>query len=123
MNDLSSHKSRVFYFIHIPPKLEFISMASNLVELVDEYYEARKPYTQMVREAHASLPFKNPSPKANPSTTESSDMGQPQQEPPFSMSPRIPHDEINDVLKKLEVTKMESEQGENSTKKAPAGKK
>lgn len=98
-------------------------MASNLVELVNEYYEARKPYTQMVREAHASLPSKNPSLKTNTSTTESSDMGQPQQEPPFSMSPRIPHDEINDVLKKLEVTKMESEQGEKSTKKAPAGKK
>lgn len=98
-------------------------MASNLVELVNEYYEARKPYTQMLREAHASLPSQNSSPETNPSTTQSSDVVKSQQEPQFSIAPRIPHDEIKDVLEKLEAAKIEHAQGDKSTGKAAAGKK
>ncbi|CAD6590211.1 MAG: hypothetical protein ASARMPRED_004674 [Alectoria sarmentosa] len=95
-------------------------MASNLVELVNEYYEARKPYTHMVREAHANLPSKTPSTKDHTSTAEPSDMVQ---EPSFSMSPKIPHDEIKDVFRKLEATKMEYAQGKKSTGNASREKK
>ena len=98
-------------------------MASNLVELVNEYYEARKPYTQLVREAHAGLPSEDSSAQTHASTTEPSDTVQTQQEPEFSMSPKIPHDEITDVLKKLEALKIEYAQGGKSTGKASAGKK
>ena len=94
-------------------------MASNLVELVNEYYEARKPYTQMVREAHASLPSKN-STKTN---AEANDMAHSQAEPQFSLSPKIPHAEIKEVLEKLEAAKIEYVQGEKSTGKASTGKK
>ena len=94
-------------------------MASNLVELVNEYYEARKPYTQMVREAHASLPSKNSS-KAN---AEANDMAQSHSEPQFSVSPTIPRDELKDVLEKLKAAKIECLQGEKSTGKASAEKK
>ena len=99
-------------------------MASNLIQLVNEYYEARKPYTQMVREAHASLPPRNSFAETNASTAESSSNVVPsQQEPEFSMSPKIPHDEMMDVLKKLEAAKIEYAQREKSTGKASAGKK
>ena len=98
-------------------------MASNLVELVNEYYEARKLYTQMLREAHASLPSQNTSPKSNKSTAESNDTAQSQQESQFSMSPKIAHDEIREVLEKLEAAKIEHAQGDESTGKASAGKK
>lgn len=86
-------------------------MASNLVKLVNEYYEARKPYTHMLREAHANLPSKNPSTKDHTSTAEPSDMVQ---EPSFSISPKIPHDEIKDVFRKLEAAKMEYAQGKST---------
>lgn len=98
-------------------------MTSNLVELVNEYYEARKPYTQLVREAHASLPYGNSSAQTHASTTESCDTVQSQQEPEFSMSPKIPHDEITNVLKKLEALKVEYAQAGKSTGKASVGKK
>ncbi|CAF9942419.1 hypothetical protein IMSHALPRED_003669 [Imshaugia aleurites] len=98
-------------------------MASNIVELINEYYEARKPYTQMLREAHANLPSKNSSSKAHTSTAESSDTVQSQQEPQFSMSPKIPHDEIREVLEKLEAARIEYAPGEKSTGKASAEKK
>ncbi len=98
-------------------------MASNLVQLVNEYYEARKPYTQMVREAHAGLPSETPSAQTNASTAESSNVVPSQQEPEFSMSPKIPHDEMTDVLKKLEAAKIEYAQKEKSTGKAFKGKK
>ncbi|KAF6236789.1 hypothetical protein HO173_005080 [Letharia columbiana] len=98
-------------------------MASNLVELVNEYYEARKPYTQMLREAHASLPTKHSSPKTDTSTAEAIDMVQSQQESPFSTSPRIPNEEMRDVLKRLEATKIEYAQGDKSTGKASAERK
>ena len=97
-------------------------MASNLVELVNEYYEARKPYTQMVREAHACLPSKN-STKTNASTAEANDMAHSQSEPQFSLSPKIPRAEIKEVLDKLEAAKIECVQGEKSTGKASAEKK
>lgn len=97
-------------------------MTSNLVELVNEYYEARKPYTQMMREAHANLPSQN-STKTNASTAEANDMAQSQSEPQFSLSPKIPREEIEDVLDKLEAAKIEYAQGEKSTGKASAGKK
>lgn len=98
-------------------------MPSDLVELVDEYYEARKPYTQMLREAYASLPSQNSARENNPSTAQSSDTVQSQQEPQFSLSPKIPHDEIKDVLEKLEAAKVEYAQSNKSTGKAGAGKK
>ena len=98
-------------------------MASNLVELVNEYYEARKPYTQMLREAHANLPSQNSSPKTSTSTADASDTVPSQQEPQFSTSPKIPHDELKDVLEKLEAAKIQYAQGEKSTGKASAGKK
>lgn len=97
-------------------------MASNLVELVNEYYEARKPYTQLLREAHASLPSENSSTKNLTSTAESSDKVQ-SQEPSFSMTPRIPNDEIKDVLNKLEATRLEFGRGEKSTGKGSEKKK
>lgn len=106
--------------LHNPPStLPAPIMASNIVELVNEYYEARKPYTQMMREAHASLPSKNSS-KAN---AEANDRPPAQSEPQFSLSPKIPHDEIKNVLEKLEAAKIECLQGEKSTGKASAEKK
>lgn len=116
----SSHQSSPFIF-H-PCTIPAPIMASNLVELVNEYYEARKPYTQMVREAHASLPSKNSS-KANASTVEANDMAQSQSEPQFSLSPKIPHDEIKDVLEKLKAARIECVQGEKTTGKASVEKK
>lgn len=98
-------------------------MASNLVELVNEYYEARKPYSQRVREAHASLPTETHSTENHTSIAESSDKIQSQQEPSFSMTPRIPNDEIEAVLKKLEAAKLEYGRGETSTGKGSEEKK
>ena len=95
-------------------------MTSNLVELVNEYYEARKPYTKLLQDAHTDLSSNNPSPDTNTSTAEhASDT----QEPQFSISPRIPNEEIMDVLKMLEAAKIECSQGDKSTKKASTGKK
>ncbi len=98
-------------------------MAPNIIDLVNEYYEAKKPYSKMLREAHATLPSQNASPKPDTSTAESSDTAQSQPEPQFSISPRIPHAEIRDVLKKLEAAKIDYTQGDKSTGKASAGKK
>ena len=100
-------------------------MASNLIDLIDEYYETKKPYTQSLLNAHTESPDQNPSPEANTSTAESD-------EPQFSTSPRIPREEMMDVLKKLEAIKLEGLQrqkestAEASAKKkgkAPAGKR
>ncbi len=99
------------------------TMAPSIIDLVNEYYEAKKPYSQMLREAHATLPSQNASPKTDTSTPESSDTAQSQPEPQFSISPRIPHAEIRDVLKKLEAAKIDCMQGDQSTAKASAGKK
>ncbi len=98
-------------------------MAPNIIDLVNEYYDAKKPYSQMLREAHATLPPQNASPKTNPPTSESGDTAQSQPEPQFSISPRIPNEEIRDVLKKLEAAKIDYMQGDKSTGKASAGKK
>ena len=62
---------------------------------------------------------------------ESNDMVQSQSEPQFSLSPKMLHDEIWDVLEKLEAAKIECAQGEKPTGKpsaemkgkTPAGKK
>ena len=100
-------------------------MASNLIDLIDKYYEAKKPYTQSLLNAHTNSPSQTSSPETNTSTAESS-------EPQFSISPRIPKEEIMDVVKKLEATKLEYLQrekestAETSAKKkgkAPVGKK
>ena len=100
-------------------------MASNLIDLIDKYYEAKRPYTQSLLNAHTDAPSQTSSPEHNTSTAESS-------EPQFSISPQIPKGEIMDVLKKLEATKLECLQreiestAEDSAKKkgkAPAGKK
>ena len=98
-------------------------MASNLVELINEYYEARKPYSQLIRESHATSSCQCSTTESNNSTAESSDMVQSQQEPQFSISPRIPKEEMSDVLKKLETIKIEYTQGDRSTGKAMADKK
>lgn len=103
-------------------------MVSNLVELVNEYYAARKPYTQLVREAHANLPS---SPNSSPKTCSTSTAGtssdtvqsHQQQESDFSLNPKIPHDEIKEVLQKLEAARIQYAEGEKSTGKAAAGKK
>ena len=100
-------------------------MASNLPDLIDEYYEAKKPYTQSLLNAHTESPDQNSSPETNTSTTESD-------EPQFSISPRIPREETIDVLEKLEAIKLECLQKEKESTaeasakkkgKAPAGKK
>ena len=100
-------------------------MASNLIDLIDEYYETKKPYTRSLLNARTESPDQTSSPETNTSTAES---GQPQ----FSISPQIPKEEIMDVLKKLEATKLDNVQrekeftAETSAKKkgkAPAGKK
>ena len=98
-------------------------MASDLIELIDEYYEARKPYSHLLRETHATPPPQDSTPETNTSTTDSSDMVPSQQEPQFSISPRIPKEEMRDVLKKLEAVKIEYAQGDRSTGKASADKK
>ena len=100
-------------------------MASNLIDLIDKYYEAKKPYTQSLINAHTESSDQTSSPETNKSTNESG-------EPQFSISPRIPKEEIMDVLKKLEATKLECAQREKESTaeasakkkgKAPAGKK
>ena len=99
-------------------------MASELIDLINEYYEAKKPYNQLLRDAHTDPAPQPSAPETNTSTTES-------QEPQFSISPRIPNAEITDVLKKLEAFKIEYARGDKSTVnasaekkgKAPAGKK
>ena len=100
-------------------------MASNLIDLIDEYYEAKKPYTQSLLNAHTESLDQISPPENNPSTAESNN-------PQFSISPRIPKEEIMDVLKKLEATKLECAQRERESTaeasakkkgKAPAGKK
>ena len=89
-------------------------MSSNLIELVNEYYEARRPYTQMVQEAHTSPSSTNPSPE----TDKASEMLQSQPEPLFSLSPGIPKDEIKDLLQKLEAAKIGHMQGDKVTREA-----
>ena len=100
-------------------------MASNLIELIDKYYEAKRPYTQSLLNSHTDPPDQTSSPETNTSTAESS-------EPQFSISPRIAKEEIMDVLKKLEATKLECAQREKESiaeasakgkGKAPAGNK
>ena len=98
-------------------------MASDLVELINEYYEARKPYSQLIRETHATPPSQDSTTETNTSTAESSDMIESQQDPQFSISPRIPKEEMRDVLRKLEAVKIEYAQGDRSTGKAMADKK
>lgn len=46
-----------------------------------------------------------------------------QQEPLFSVSPKIPHDEIEDLLQKLDAAKIKYAQGDKSTAKSSAEKK
>ena len=94
-------------------------MASNLIDLVNEYYEAKKPYNQLLRDARTDPPSQSSSPETNTSTTESHDT----QEPQFSISPRIPNAEITAVLKKLEAAKIECAQADKSTVKATPEKK
>ena len=96
-------------------------MTSNLVELVNEYYEARKPYTELLQGAHTDLSSKDPSPETN--TTSTAESANDTQEPQFSISPRIPNEEIMDVLKRLEAAKIACSQGDKSTKKASTRKK
>lgn len=99
-------------------------MAPNLVDLINEYYEAKKPYNEMLREAHTTIPSQNPSPETNKlSPTKSNNKVQSQQEPQFSISPRIPNEEIANMLKKLEATKIEHMPGDGSTGEASAGRK
>ena len=89
-------------------------MSSNLIELINEYYEARKPYTQMVLEAHAS-----PSPtESSPETDKANETLQSQPEPLFSLSPGIPKDEMKDLLQKLEAAKIEHMQRDKVTREA-----
>ena len=114
INDSPSLETSLFYS-HI--------MASDLVELINEYYEARKPYSQLIRESYATSSSQRPTTESNNSTAESSDMVQSQQEPQFSIPPRIPKEEMSDVLKKLETIKIEYTQGDRSTGKAMADKK
>ena len=91
-------------------------MASNLIDLIDKYYEAKRPYTQSLLNAHTESSDQIPS-ETNTSTTESG-------EPHFSISPQIPKEEIMDVLKKLQATKLECAQREKeSTAEASAKKK
>ena len=100
-------------------------MASKLIDLIDKYYEAKRPYTQSLLNTHTDPPDQTSSPGANTSTAESS-------EPEFSISPRIAKEEIMGVLRKLEATKLECAQREKESTaeasakkkgKAPAGKK
>ena len=91
-------------------------MASNLIDLIDKYYEAKRPYTQSLLNAHTESSDQISS-ETNTSTTESG-------EPQFSISPQIPKEEIMDVLKKLQATKLECAQREKeSTAEASAKKK
>ena len=102
-------------------------MAPNIIDLVNQYYEAKKPYTQLLRESRATPSSQNSSPEPNASTTstESSDTVPSQQEPQFSsLTPRIPPEEITEVIKKLQEAKIEYAQADRSTtSKASAGKK
>ena len=100
-------------------------MASNLIDLIDKYYEIKRPYTQSLLSAHTDSPNQTSSPETNTSAAESS-------EPQFSISPRIAKEEIMGVLRKLEATKLECAQREKESTaeasakkkgKAPAGKK
>ena len=86
-------------------------MSSDLIDLIDQYYEAKKPYTKSLLNARADPPSQTKS------TTES-------QEPQFSITPPIPSEEMMNVLKKLEAAKIEYAQAEKgSTAEASAEKK
>ena len=94
-------------------------MSPNITELINNYYEAKKPYTQMLQEAHAS-----------PSSTESSletdkatETLQSPPEPLFSHSPAIPKDEMKALLQKLEAAKIGHMQGDKATREAAGGEK
>ena len=95
-------------------------MAPDLIKLIDEYYEARKPYSELLQEAHTTPSSQNSTSEPDISTTEPSEMApSEQQEPQFSLSPTLPKEELSDVLKKLEAAKIEyAQQGEKFTGKA-----
>lgn len=92
-------------------------MASNLIDLINEYYEAKKPYNQQLRDSRTDPPSQSSSPETNSSTSHDT------QEPQFSLSPRLPNAEITDLLKKLEAAKIEYAQADKSTVKATPEKK
>ena len=92
-------------------------MSPNLTELINEYYEAKKPYTQMLQEAHASPSSTESSPETNKAT----ETLQSPSEPLFSLSPAIPKDEMKALLQKLEAAKIGHMQGDKVAREA-AGK-
>ena len=124
ISTIGSPYQRRFFLLNSNFPTHF-NMASNLIDLINKYYEAKKPYTQSLLNARTDSPDQTSSPETNTSTTESG-------EPQFSISPRIAKEEIMDVLKKLEATKLEYAQREKESTaeasakkkgKAPAGKK
>ena len=100
-------------------------MAPDLIELIDEYYEAKKPYTQSLHENHDTSSLQLPSPEANTSTDSSDNMAQPkQEEPQFSISPRLPKEEIPNALENLKKARIEyTQQGKQAAETASAGTK
>ena len=89
-------------------------MSPNLTELINNYYAAKKPYTQMLQEAHAS-----PSPtESSPETDKANETLQSPPEPLFSLSPAIPKDEMKALLQKLEAAKIGHMQGDKVTREA-----
>ena len=79
-------------------------MSPNLTELINNYYEAKKPYTQLLQQAHTS-------PSSTESSPETDKANQSPPEPLFSLSPAIPKDEMKDLLQKLEAAKIGHMQG------------
>ena len=89
-------------------------MSPNLTELISEYYEAKKPYSQMLSEAHA-----NPSSTdSSPETDKANETLQSPPEPLFSLSPAMPKDEMKALLQKLEADKIGHMRGSKVAREA-----
>ena len=89
-------------------------MSPNLTELINNYYEAKKPYTQLLQKAHTGPS----STESSPETDEANKTLQSPPEPLFSLSPAIPKDEMKDLLQKLEAAKIGHIQGGKVTREA-----
>ena len=96
-----------------------LTMSPNITELINDYYAAKKPYTQMLQEAHASPSSTEPSPE----TDKTNETLQSPPEPLFSFSPAIPKDEMKALLQKLEAAKIGHMQGDKARREASGEEK
>ena len=88
-------------------------MSSKLIEAIDAYYEAKKPYTALLREVQASSISVEKSQDPRPSSKQSSDKDQ-----EGSSNVDAPSDEVQEMLEKLRAARLshsESDQNEKTS--------